>query len=94
MVQMILYLSPSQKRALQKKAKARSASMAAEVRNALDAYLDGVLPEELHLLDAATKQAQKDIDAMRKRLDEANHKVEDILRQRKALHVGTHAKAA
>lgn len=57
MVQMTLYLSPAQKKALRSRAKARSASEVSEVRNALNAYLDGVLPEELQLLDAATKQA-------------------------------------
>ena len=94
MIQMMLYLTPAQKKALQRKAKARSASVASEVRNALDAYLEGVLPAELQLLDAATKQAQKDIDAMRRRLDQANRKVQEILRQREALHQGTQAKAA
>ncbi len=94
MIQMMVYLTAAQKKALQKKARARSASVAAEVRNAVDAYLAGVLPQELQLLDAATKQAQADIEAMRARLDHANRQVDDILRQREALHRTGRATAA
>lgn len=59
-----VYLDKAQKDALQRRARARRTNMAAEVRSAVDAYLSGVGPAELKLLDEATAKAEKDIKAM------------------------------
>jgi len=45
------YLDAAHKKALQAKARAHGTKLAEEVRRAVDAYLSGVSPEELRLLD-------------------------------------------
>lgn len=74
-----VYLEPRQKAALQKKAKARGTKVAEEVRNAVDAYLAGISAEELELLDAATLEAQKHLDAMASELDRVNGRLDATL---------------
>jgi len=69
-----IYLEAAQKTALQKRAKANGTKVAEEVRNAVDAYLAGISPEELMLLDAATQEAKKHLDAMVGELDRINAK--------------------
>lgn len=73
-----VYLDPKEKTALQRRAKARGTKVAEEFRNAVKAYLDGIGPEELKLLDVATTQAAKDLAAMAKRLDGTNKKLADM----------------
>lgn len=76
-----VYLEPSQKRALQQRAKAKGTKLSAEIRSAVDAYLAGVTPEELDLLDQASRQAAAHIDGMTQALDATNKKLEAIFRE-------------
>ena len=85
MQNMMIYVTSNQKRALQRRAKEKGGSVAAEVRQAIDAYLVGVTPEQLELLDGATKQAQKDIRFMTERLDQTNRKLDAIFAERDKL---------
>ncbi len=64
-----LYLNPSQKTALRRRAVARGTTVAQEVRQAVDAYLHGIVPDDLKLLDEATRQAEADLRAMAAVLD-------------------------
>jgi hypothetical protein len=73
-----IYLDRAQKSALQRRARARGTKLAEEVRNAVDAYLAGVGPEELKLLDQATARAQKDLTAMAERLDATNRRLDKL----------------
>ena len=41
-----------------------------EIRSAIDAYLAGVTPQEIELLDVATRKAQEEIEAMVQTADE------------------------
>ena len=74
-----IYLEPSQKAALQKKARANGTNVAEEVRHAVDAYLAGVSAEELELLDSATLEAKRHLDAMASELDRVNTKLDRTL---------------
>jgi hypothetical protein len=67
-----IYLAPAQKKALQAKAKANGTKVAEEVRRAVDAYLSGISPEDLHLLDAGTRKAQRHFGEMAADLDRLN----------------------
>ena len=58
------HLGRKQKIALRERARAKGTNVAEEIRNAVDAYLSGVSPEELDLLDVATRKAQADIAEM------------------------------
>jgi hypothetical protein len=71
-----VYLEHEQKAALQKKAKAKGTKVAEEVRSAVDAYLAGVTAEELELLDATTREAEKHLDAMCADLDRVNKRLD------------------
>jgi len=66
-----IYLEQGQKKAIARKAKASGTNMSVEVRRAVDAYLAGADADELRLLDAATRQAQVEIDRMNAILDAA-----------------------
>jgi hypothetical protein len=59
-----VYLEREQKQALQALAAARGTKVAEEVRRAVDAYVTGVSPEELRLLDAGTRCAGEHLQAM------------------------------
>ena len=72
------HLGRSQKRALKERAKARGTNLAEEIRSAVDAYLAGITPEELALLDAATKHAARDIAEMNEMLEATNRKADRI----------------
>ncbi len=65
----MVYLTSEQKSGLAKRAQQRKTKVAAEIRSAVDAYLAGVTPQELELLDAATRHAEVEIDAMLKTAD-------------------------
>jgi len=79
MQNMMIYVTDSQKRELQKRARQRGTSVATEVRSAIDTHLAGVTSDELALLDAATRRAESDIRDMIERLERANRKVDAIL---------------
>ena len=72
----MVYLTPEQKEGLARRARERKSKVAAEIRSAIDAYLAGVTPQEIELLDAATRRAKEDIDAMLKTTEQmlADHK--------------------
>jgi Ribbon-helix-helix protein, copG family len=75
-----VYLESEQKKALARKAKSNGTNLSVEVRQAVDAYLAGVSVDELKLLDAATKQAKTDIDAMNAILDGAQKRADRFFR--------------
>jgi hypothetical protein len=64
-----IYLEQAQKKAIARKASANGTNVSVEIRNAVDAYLAGLGADELRLLDAATRQAQIEIDQMNAILD-------------------------
>ena len=59
-----IYLEPSQRKALQARAKRNRTSLSVEARKAIEAYAAGLSVEELRLLDEATRKAKRDIDEM------------------------------
>jgi hypothetical protein len=65
----MVYLTQEQKTGLARRAQQRKTKVAAEIRSAVDAYLAGVSPQDLELLDAATRRAKEEIDAMLKTAD-------------------------
>lgn len=72
----MVYLTAEQKEGLARRARERKTKVAAEIRSAVDAYLTGVTQQEIELLDAATRRAKEDIDAMLKDTEQilADHK--------------------
>ena len=79
------HLGRAQKQALKKRAKAKGSNMAEELRSAVSAYLSGVTPDELALLDAATTQAEVAIAEMNAMLDETNRKAARVFAELAAL---------
>jgi hypothetical protein len=71
-----VYLEREQKQALQALAAARGTKVAEEVRRAVDAYIIGVSPEELRLLDAGTRRAGEHLQAMAEDLDRVNARLD------------------
>ena len=67
-----IYLARDQKKALQARARANGTKVAEEVRRAVDAYLSGISPEDLVLLDAGTRKAQRSFAEMAADLDRLN----------------------
>ena len=80
-----IYLEPAQKKALQARAKSRGTKLAEEVRHAVDTYLAGVTPDELALLDYVTREAEKHLDAMARKLDSTNRKLDQLFGQMEKL---------
>jgi hypothetical protein len=72
-----VYLEPSQKKALQAKARAHGTKLAEEVRRAVDAYLAGVSPEELSLLDAGSRKAARHLAEMSEELERINVRLDE-----------------
>ena len=72
-----VYLEPSQKKALQAKARAHGTKFAEEVRRAVDAYLAGVSPEDLSLLDAGSRKAARHLVEMAEELDRINARLDE-----------------
>jgi hypothetical protein len=81
----MVYLTPEQKMGLARRAQQRKTKVAAEIRSAVDAYLAGVTPQELELLDAATRRAQTEIAAMLKTADQILESHRAFLRQMRRL---------
>ena len=67
-----IYLAKEQKAALKARAKANGTKVAEEVRHAVDAYLAGISAEDLRLLDAGTRKAQRHFAEMADELDRVN----------------------
>lgn len=72
-----VYLEPSQKKALQAKARAHGTKLAEEVRRAVDTYLAGVSPEDLNLLDAGSRKAAEQLQEMSEELDGINARLDE-----------------
>ena len=87
MQNMMIYVTDTQKRQLRKQAKTHGTSVATEVRSAIDLHLSGVNVDDLALLDAATRQAERDIQEMVERLERANKKLDAVLAERGRLPV-------
>ena len=88
-----VYLEREQKKALQQRAKANGTKVAEEVRRAVDAYLAGISPDELRLLDEGTRKAERHLKEMAVELDRVNARLDEAFaklsrkqqnRQRKA----------
>ncbi|MGH8802300.1 MAG: hypothetical protein ACREX6_08410 [Casimicrobiaceae bacterium] len=71
-----IYLERDQKKRLQARAKANGTRVAEEVRRAVDAYLSGISPEDLHLLDEGTQRAAKQLAEMASDLDRINARLD------------------
>ena len=76
-----IFLDAKQEAALREHAKARKTSLLQEVRNAIDTYLAGATPEELELLDAATKVAGQDLAHVAQRLNRTNRRLDKMFVQ-------------
>jgi hypothetical protein len=76
-----IYLERDQKKGLQAKAKANGTKVAEEVRRAVDAYLAGISPEDLRLLDEGTRNAQRHFAEMAIELDRVNAKLDAAFAQ-------------
>lgn len=86
-----VYLEREQKKGLQERAKVNGTKVAEEVRRAVDAYLAGISPEDLRLLDEGTRKAERhlaematDLDRVNAKLDEAVARIDRHHRTRKA----------
>jgi plasmid stability protein len=73
-----VYLEANQKKALQMRAKERGTKVSEEIRNAISAYLEGISVEELQLLDAASKHAGAELQAMGRALKATNAKLDRL----------------
>lgn len=71
-----IYLERKQKDALQARAKANGTKVAEEVRRAVDAYLAGISPEDLLLLDEGTRKAERHLSEMADELDRVNARLD------------------
>jgi len=83
-----VYLEPAQKKALQQRAKAHGTKVAEEIRAAVTAYLQGVTPEELELLDSATREAEKHLKDMAEQLVAVNRKAQTVFDEMARLRGG------
>ena len=84
----MVYLTPEQKTGLARRAQQRKTKVAAEIRSAVDAYLAGATPQELELLDAATRRAREEIDAMIRTADQILASHQAFLREMRKLRKG------
>ena len=76
-----VYLEREQKRGLQAKARANGTKLAEEVRRAVDAYLAGVSPEELTLLDEGSRKAERHLKEMSAELERINARLDEAFAQ-------------
>jgi hypothetical protein len=72
------HLGRQQKVALKQRAKANGTNVAEELRTAVDAYLSGVTPQELALLDSASRNAEKAIEDMNAILGATNRRADEV----------------
>lgn len=52
--------------------------MSEEIRNAIDAYLEGVSVDELRMLDAASKHAEESLKSMAATLKASNKRLDQL----------------
>jgi hypothetical protein len=83
---MVIHVTADQKRKLQKRARLNRTSVATEILHAIDTHLAGVSDEGFALIDAATRQAERDIRAMIDRLERTNRRIDAIFTERERLH--------
>ena len=76
-----VYLEREQKKALQQRARANGTKVAEEVRRAVDAYLAGISPDELRLLDEGTRKAERHLKEMAADLDRVNARLDAAIGQ-------------
>ena len=76
-----VYLERAQKKGLQAKARAHGTKVAEEVRRAVDAYLAGISPEDLHLLDLGTRKAARHLEEMANELERINARLDATFAQ-------------
>jgi hypothetical protein len=76
-----IHLRRAQKLALQRRAKTHGTNLAEEIRNAVDAYLDGISAEDLALLNKATIQAQTMLMEMSESLAATNRKADKVFQE-------------
>ena len=76
-----IYLEREQKKRLRARAKANGTKVAEEVRRAVDAYLTGISPEDLRLLDEGTRKAQRHLAEMAADLDRCNARLDAVFVQ-------------
>jgi uncharacterized membrane protein len=87
------HLGRKQKVALKQRAKANGTNVAEELRTAVDAYLSGVTPQELALLDAASRNAEKTIQEMNAMLDATNRRADQVFTELERMRGAAPAKA-
>jgi hypothetical protein len=73
---------------LQARARANKTNVGEEVRRAVDAYLTGVTPDELALLDQATRQAETMLAQMSQILEDTNTHLREVFVERDRLRAG------
>ena len=88
-----VYLDPHQKEALQKRAESKGTKVSEEIRSAVDVYLAGLSPQELELLDAASREAEKELKAMAETLDATNDKLDAVFDELERMQAEREAKA-
>jgi|APFre7841882630_1041343.scaffolds.fasta_scaffold21878_2 hypothetical protein len=89
-----VYLERDQKKRLQARAKANGTKVAEEVRRAVDAYLAGISPEDLRLLDTGTRRAAQHLSDMASDLDRVNARLDAAFAQLDRQHRRTRKVAA
>jgi hypothetical protein len=88
-----VYLDADQKEALQKRAETKGTKVSEEIRSAVDVYLAGLSPQELDLLDAASREAEKELKAMAATLDATNDKLDAVFAEMERMQAERKAKA-
>jgi len=83
-----LYLDVPQRRFLESRAKRRGTNLSAEARAAIDVYRAGVGLPELQLLDAATRRAKDDLDAISAVYDQAELRARKFFAEIEAIKAG------
>ena len=76
-----IYLERDQKKRLQAMARANGTKVAEEVRRAVDAYLSGIWPEDLRLLDEGIRKAERQLKEMAEDLDRVNARLDESFAQ-------------
>jgi len=76
-----IYLERDQKKRLQAMARANGTKVAEEVRRAVDAYLSGISPEDLRLLDEGIRKAERQLKEMAEDLDRVNARLDESFAQ-------------
>ena len=83
-----IHFMPTQKKALQARARANKTNVAEEVRRAVDAYLVGITADELALLDQAARQAETLLAQMSRTLEDTNTHLREVFAERDHLKAG------